>query len=334
MIFHRAKRSMRSRNWFAWWMQNFFRSIWMLKDMRSENMWRCILKWILRCILSWIRDWIRSWIRSWIWSKWSCKWNCKWKRVRREMNLKKSHERERRWWLKINLLVFFSRQRDQILLDIERKSFEINAQYFIIKDLISAYEMMWDECVMLISIEISSAISSEIDTVISLALMQCLQSCQFLCRLILTMSTFFQFFLQLDDNRRHFFDDSNDEILRNFSSIVRANSYRRLTVKLFLSCSTRYKRTSWIDWKKLFNIEMFFSFDLMKFHIIIVLTLIRWHAKIFAFANFRAFFFMFILWLMKWKAFSSYAIDSELNWRDIKIWKITFFSYIILTFNR
>ncbi len=69
---------------------------------------------------------------------------------------------------------------------------------------------------MLISIEISSAISSEIDTVISLALMQCLQSCQFLRRLILTVSTFFQFFLQLDDNRRHFFDDSSDEILRNF----------------------------------------------------------------------------------------------------------------------
>jgi hypothetical protein len=125
---------MQDRNWFAWWMQNFFRSIWMLRNMRSEKMrsevmWRCILRWILRCILSWIRDWIRSWI----WSKWSCKW----KRVRREMNLKKSHERERerRWWLRINLFVFFSRQRDQILLDIEKENFEINAQYFIIKNL-------------------------------------------------------------------------------------------------------------------------------------------------------------------------------------------------------
>jgi hypothetical protein len=186
MIFHRTKRSMRDRSSFAWWMQNFFRSIWMLKDMRSENMWRCILRWILKCILSWIRDWIRSWIRSWIWSKWSCKWDCKWKRVRRKINLKKSYERKRRWWLKINLFIFFSRQRDQILLDIEKKNFEINVQYFIIKNLISAYEMMWDECVMLISFEISSTISSEIDTVISFALMQYLQNCQFLCRLILT----------------------------------------------------------------------------------------------------------------------------------------------------
>jgi hypothetical protein len=37
---------------------------------------------------------------------------------------------------------FFSRQRDQILLDIKREDFEINAQYFIIKNLISAYKMM------------------------------------------------------------------------------------------------------------------------------------------------------------------------------------------------
>jgi hypothetical protein len=103
-----------------------------------------------------------SWIWSWIWSKWDCKWDCKWRRVRREMNLRKSHERRRRWWLRINLLVFFSRQRDQILFHIEEKNFEINAQYFIIKNLISAYEIMWDECVMLINIEISSTISSEI----------------------------------------------------------------------------------------------------------------------------------------------------------------------------
>ncbi len=224
MIFHRIKRSMRSRSWFAWWMQKFFKSIWMLRDMRNEIMWRCILRWILRCILRCILSWIRSWIRSWIWSKWSCKWDCKWKRVRRKMNLKESHERERRWWLKINLLVFFFRQRDQILFDIEKKDFEINAQYFIIKDLISAYKMMWDECVMLINIEISSTISSEINTIISLALMQCLQNCQFLCRLILTTSTFFQFFLQLDDNCRHFFDDSSDEILRNFF-IIRTSKF-------------------------------------------------------------------------------------------------------------
>ncbi len=84
-----------------------------------------------------------------------------------------------------------------------------------------------------------------------------------------------------------------------FSSIVRANLYKRSTVKFFLSCSTRYKKTSCIDWKELFNIKMFFSFDLLKFHIIVVLTLIRWHAKIFAFTYLRAFFFMFILWLMK-----------------------------------
>ncbi len=131
-----------------------------------------------------------------------------------------------------------------------------------------------------------------------------------------------------------FFDNNSDEILRNFSSIVRANSYRRLTVKSFFSCSTRYKKTSWIDWKELFNIEMFFFIDLIKFYIIVILTLIRWHAKIFAFAYFRVFFFMFILWLMKWKVVSSYAIDSELTWQNIKIWKIMFFSYIIWTFNK
>ncbi len=84
---------------------------------------------------------------------------------------------------------------------------------------------MWDECVMLISIEISSTISSEIDTIISLALMQCLQSCQFLRRLILTMSTFFQLFLQLDDSRRHFFDDSSDnvEIVLSKKRNIRSN---------------------------------------------------------------------------------------------------------------
>jgi hypothetical protein len=41
-----------------------------------------------------------------------------------------------------SIFLFFSRQRDQILLDIEKRDFEINAQYFIIKDLISAYKMM------------------------------------------------------------------------------------------------------------------------------------------------------------------------------------------------
>ncbi len=76
--------------------------------------------------------------------------------------------------------------------------------------------MMCSENIMMIDIEISSTISSEILTIIFLVLMQCLQFRHFFNCLILQSNTFLHFFLQFDDSRRHLFDDSNNEILRNF----------------------------------------------------------------------------------------------------------------------